>query len=76
MFPAKGADTTRANLKLFFEVLLWNVKRCGLSPAKKAKVVSILMEGIEQMKRAADPALCLDQTASRIRKGINYDEYE
>lgn len=76
VFPAKGADTTRANLKLFFEVLLWNVKRCGLSPAKKAKVVSILMEGIEQMKRAADPALCLDQTASRIRKGINYDEYE
>lgn len=70
LFVPKGENTTRPMVRLFLECLLWTVKHSDLDHHHKSVVTPILMDGIWQMKRTADPSLCLDQTANRIRKGM------
>lgn len=70
LFVPKGENTTRSMVRLFLECLLWTVKHSDLDHHHKSLLAPILMDGISQMKRSADPSLCLDQTASRIRKGM------
>ncbi|WP_294729891.1 DNA polymerase III subunit [uncultured Faecalibaculum sp.] len=73
LFPAKGAHTTRPMVRLFLEALQWQVRQTELPIRDKAMIFDALVQGIEAVKRTADPALVLDQMASRIRKGINHE---
>ena len=73
VFPARAAQTTRSMVRLFFEALQWQVRQSQLEAETKAMVFDALIQGVEAVKRTADPSLAIDQMASRIRKGINHD---